>query len=844
MKRIFFLGFFFLCLATLLSGFTRPVFSAESYKLQVQITPLPCSTAPGLGDCPTDLTPIYNSLNQTCVGSYEDFSKNPITQHFWALDPEVTAQGQTDERARQFIYWAVNGNAIDEHPVLKQIWAVSRNIVFFLIVLVAAIIGIGFIVGQRANFDFKIKIWPVIIRLATLLLYVTFSATIVLLLIQMSEVLMKFFIETLSGKDLFNINFNINLGSGSVERNYSFIGCRDLNYQVQEAVDTEMFLLRATNVIYYLMGSLIILRKIILWFLLFVSPFLAVLAPFVFIRNVGWIWIGVFFQWLFYGPFLALFLGALSIIWKAGIPFIFNFSRAGNATGYVYPTAINIVYGGPAQIAAQNIGALNNGNYIDTFAEYVIALLMLLAATFFPWWLLRIFRDYCCDGINTAKNILLSIYDQMRGGPSPQPQPVIPSPTNITTSLKMPKGVEIPVQARLETLEEIKKTKTEEIVHSLNISTSKISDVANFETNKQLQQNIKQNLDYLTNPMVASTATERQKFMNIRSELFNRAVKEDRVARHLISSISSSKIEQQQRRQKLVKTIPKLIPVTHVVSIKVNMPQEKVSAINSALVNAVSGNNQTVQQLADVTRLQPQQISSVLHVLVQETNQPTVNLSQNIAKQTNLNKEKIHQVIKLISQTIKTNKQLLTSVAKEEGVEATALENVVDQQMAVMAEPEKYLAESVTIPPSVPLEEYESVKKIWQKQYEEGEVPVTENVRSRNQWVEQDIVFITNTLNKLVSSNEELRLQGLDDLGYILPIFLINSMKGDELVVYLKAKLEAAKTVAEQMAKERKLTEKLKSKSEEELIEVAAPTKKEAAKTMEMAEELKIKSEK
>lgn len=709
MKKIALISLVFAGLIILFVHCSQLATAAESYKLT--ISPVPCSTAPGLGDCPTELQEAYQ--NQPCVSSYELFSSDPVNQHFWAVDPEVTAQGKADERARQFIYWAINRNSIDEHPILKTIWGFSRNVVLFFIVLVAAVSGIGIIVGTRSNFDFKVKVWPLIVRLGTLLLYVSFSATIVLLLIQVSEIFMKFFIEKLGGQDLFNIYF----AGVSVEKNYvDFVGCRDLNFRVQEAVETELFLLKITNVIYYLMGSMLILRKIILWFLLFVSPFLALLAPFVFIRNIGWIWIGVFFQWLFYGPLFALFLGGLSSIWKAGIPFPFDFSRVNSITGYIYPTATNIVFGGPAQVAAQKIGALNNGNYIDTFVEYVISLLMLLAVTFFPWWLLRIFRDYCCEGIEAAKNILMSMYDQMHGGPTPSPS-LSPVPTNIGATLNMSKQVEMPIKVHLETMEEIKKTKTEDITRSLNISTKKLTDVANFETNKQTQQTIKQNIDYLSNPMKANTPTERQKFMNLRTELFSRAVKKDVVAQRLLSTISSSKIEQLQRRQELIKSIP-------------------TPAVSKTL--------------------------------------------------------------------------------------------------------EKPIEQTITIPATVSIEDYESVKKMWRRQYEQGEVPVAENIKTRSQWVEQDIVFITNTLNKLLSADEKIRQQGLDDLGYILPIFMINNMRGEELLVYLKAKLEAAKIVAEIINKEKEVTEKLKAKSEEEFVDVDAPKKAEAAKTMKMAEELKI----
>jgi hypothetical protein len=680
--------------------------------------------------CPTEINKIYQErqTGERCVVDYDEFKKDPTLNHLWVEDQEITAQGKADDRARQFIYWVVTHSSIDNHPVLLKVWSTARNVAYFFVLLVAAMMGVGMIVAQRSNFSAGIKVWPSVWKILLILLYISFSASLVITVVQLSEILMKFFIENLGGKDLFNIYF----ASISQEKNYlDFVGCRDLNIRVQEAVGAEMFLLKMTNVTYYVMGSMLILRKVLLWFLLFVSPFLAILMPFIFIRNIGWIWIGVFFQWVFYGPLFALFLGALATIWKGGIPFIFDFSRAGTTAGYVYPTAINILYGGPAQ----RLAILNNGNYVDTFAEYVITLIMLWAVTFFPWWLLRIFRDYCCEGIMATKNILMSMYDHMRGGPPLGPTPT-PSPTTISTALKIPKEMEIPVKVRLETMEEIKKAKTEEIARSLNISASKMADVAHFETNKELRQTAVKNLQYLQNPTQAETPSQRQKYMNIRTELYSRVLKEDRVAGQVLSSISPSKVEQIQKREALLQSISRMVPVTKLTAVKVKVAEG----------------------------------------------------------------EKIKEAVAI---------------------------------------PEKPIEQVIAVPPTVSIEDYEQVKRMWKSQYEKGEVPVTENITSREEWVEQDIVFITNALNKLLSPNKELQQEGLDDIGYILPIFLVNNLSGEQLVVYLKAKVEAAKEVKEEKQKEKEIAEKLKAKTEEEKIEVEKPKERAEEKAMEMKEEIK-----
>jgi len=700
----------FFLLANLNSVFAQPV------PTPAEIAPLLCPDSRNgrRGACPPELNDIYEQQGkgELCANDdYNKFKSDPAKYHIWIEDSEVTAQGKSNERARQFIYWVTTHAAIDNHPVLTKIWGTTRNLSYFLVILTAALLGLGIIIGQRTNFETGIKLWPAITKILTAILYIAFSATIVITVIQLSEIMMKFFIENLGGNDLFNIYFS----GVSTEQNYvNFVGCRDLNIRVQEAAKTEMTLLKLTNWSYYFMGGMLLLRKIILWFLLFVSPFLAILLSFAFIKNVGMIWIGVFFQWVFYGPLLALFLGGLASIWKYGIPFVFDFSRINTVAGYIYPSAISLTYGGPGQM----LSITNNGNYVDTFVEYVITLIMLWAVTIFPWFLLRIFRDYCCEGINAMKNMMLANLNPGHpGGPSPSPTPIPANlNSNVGVEMKIPREIGATVKTRIETIEEIKKAKTEDISRSLNIKASNITDIAHFETNKTLNETTNKNINYLKNPIQASTSTERQKYMNIRSELSSRAAKADPIANRFIKSFIVSKINIAEK-ENIIKTLPKTT-------------------------------------------------------------------------------------------------EILTSDTK------------------------KNIEEIIAVSPAVTLDEYEQVKKMWINAYERGEIPKTENIRSRDKWVEGDIVLITNTLNKLLSDDKVLKAQALDEIGFILPIFLVNNLSGDQLVTYLKAKIEAARTVKALLDREKEVTERLKAGAEE-TVDVLKPKKKEEGKTMELKAELK-----
>ena len=799
------------------------------FSVSAQAVPAPTPSYIPCG-CPPDLNVIYQEQGgrEACVNTLADFQSSPTTKHFWVKDDAVTVQGKTNDRARQFIFWVMTHSSIDNHPVLIKVWTAARNLSYFFVILTAALLGLGIIIGQRTSFDTGVKVWPSVMKILSAILYISFSATIVILIIQLSDVIMKFFIENLGGKDLFNIYFS----GVSQESNYvNFEGCRDLNPLVQEAAQSEILLLKLTSFSYYFMGGMLILRKVILWFLLFVSPFLAILFSFAFSKNVGWIWVGVFFQWVFYGPLFALFLGALATIWKGGIPYVFDFSRINSSAGYIYPTAINVLYGGPAQ----KLAATNNGNFVDTFVEYVITLIMLWAVTIFPWWLLRNFRDYCCDGIRAIKNLLLSNFGPGRspgGWPAPTLTPANIA-TNIGAALKIPREVETTVKTRIETVEEIKKAKTEEIVKSLDIQASKISDIARFETNKEATQG----MNYLKNPTQATTTSERQRFMNIRVELSNRAIKSDPLAGRIVTSVFAPPVEQVKNRSNLITTLPKMVPVTQVVSVKVKLPAQKVQSVSSSVANYVFGNADLISDLSKKTSVEAGKTQQIISMFNNSINDPPSTIVKKIATETKLDKAKVVEVIKEYSNTVKTDAKLVEAVATEQKIKPKEVKEVVAVQTPLMAEPEKNIEQSIVIPQTVSIDEYEQVKKMWVEQYEKGEVPTTENIKTRDSWVEKDIVLITNTLNKLLSENQELKHEGLDEIGFILPIFMVNNLNGEQLVTYLKAKVEAAKTVKELNDREKEITEKLKTESEK--VEILRPKVKTADKTMEMKRELK-----
>jgi hypothetical protein len=104
---------------------------------------------------------------------------------------------------------------------------------------------------------------------------------------------------------------------------------------------------------------------------------------------------------------------------------------------------------------------------------------------------------------------------------------------------------------------------------------------------------------------------------------------------------------------------------------------------------------------------------------------------------------------------------------------------------------------------------------MWVEHYSKGEVPVTERIKTREDWVTEETVRLTNILNKLVSMDEEIRSQGLTEVADIIPFFILGNMNLQEIATYLKGKLAAAQEVSTMLEKEKSIKEKLIKNSEE-----------------------------
>lgn len=474
----------------------------------------------------------------------------------WIKDQEVTFVGKTATRANDFLEWTLSTEnyrwitipmGTTTNPI-QDFWVLVRNIVFVMLALF--VLGAAFVmIATRGQ---NLTIMKFIPRFITIVVLVILSFAIIRFLYQATDVVQGFF---LSVKDPAT-NQSRNIGPQDllyIAFNYKdFIGFRKVGVEFDESAFISLLLVKLTAITYYVMTGLLVIRKIILWFFIIVSPIFPLLLFFRPVRNTAKIWLGEFFRWLLYAPLFALFLHGLVNMWRDRIPLNFNFSAVGTT---VYPTAINILLGGPGQ----QIDINNSVNLRDTFALYVVALLMLWVVILLPFLLLQIFLDYLSN-MSFAESPVVkrltsqSWFNRTYGSPPPTPGQPSPQPSPFGLAKTIPffnkRAMEIPTsrseaaleRATLSNLAAIRETR--DVLRLANLSVPKMRDIARFETSmlkhdtvsRQEISRFHETLERISKPTIVSAPLDREKFTTIKEKLITQQQKGDKLASNVLSA--------------------------------------------------------------------------------------------------------------------------------------------------------------------------------------------------------------------------------------------------------------------------------------------------------------------
>lgn len=653
----------------------------------------------------------------------------------WQADDEVTFTGKLAVRSEDTLDWLLENyhwaNIGSTNTPFDKLFEFVRNTVF-------AILGLFILAGAFLMIITRgrsLTVKRLIVRFVMVLILVIFSFSIVRTIYALTDIVQGFFLvlpveggesRILSTQDLLNVAFPYN----------EFRGFRRIGPEYNESAITSLLLIKATAATYYTMFVILIIRKVILWFFILVSPIFPLLLFFKPVRNTAKIWVGEFFRWVLYAPLFAIFLRGLVEIWKfgvgtnnaTGVPLDFKTDLAGTAAnlGKIdYPTSINILLGGPGQLVLGN----NNINFRDTFALYLVALLMLWMVIILPWILLRIFLDYF-NGTNFGESNLVKFLarngmpppGRYRGGgvypqsPAPTP-PGAPPPGTVGMAKSIP-------------LTKFRHTPVAEMEQRMANEAAAAQQSA---VSTAFQQGI-------ATRNVASTQTGRIGTLNTN-----------------VANIQTGALY-----------TGSLLNIS--------------DAQSAQIVEALGLAGLTIPTMSDIARLE------------------TASMQKGGAGREELNRitEALNRVAGKSGLTSPAEQQKFSAI-KERLIVASKSGNAVAKSVVDAASPVvtgSALPETNQVQ-QVNLEDYEEVKQTWEDNYRKLEPPAGPDgqPKSRAAWLKQEIAQIPQVIDLLLSTDPAQVAEGKKMVSTILPFLLLGGFSNTEIVSYLKAKLEAAKAV-------------------------------------------------
>jgi hypothetical protein len=712
----------------------------------------------------------------------------------WVPDSDVTFVGKVGARSGQFLDWTLSNYSWSFVPAgvqnpLAAFWTQIRNIVYAFFIVFVLITAFVMIVTRGRN----ITIMRFVPRFALIILLVTFSFALIQFIYQITDIIQGFFLKNpdgvgfISQQNLLNIKFNYQ----------EFLGFRKFGVINDESAFVSTLLVKLTAATYYAMSGVLLIRKIILWFFIIISPIFPLLLLYAPIRNTGKIWIGEFFRWLLYGPLFAIFLGGLVQIWRSTANIPLNFA---NNSDVIYPTAINILLGGPQQ----TLSLTNSVNNKDTFALYVVALLMLWVIIILPFLLLQIFLDYL-KSFSFNDNIMIKQLLERGSSFISKSSPTAPNaPGGTPPSSHQPSGMAraIPFSSKI-FIPEIKTQNLNTSMTSLrsmhsdvtkltNLALPTMRDIAKFETASMSSSMDKraeiakyhETLERIADPGKISSSVDRQKFTTIKDKLVQEGQKGNNFASSILTAANV-----------IVK--PKSI-------IEI---QKETLQLNTALQRIADPSTANVQNREKLITIKDELKKA------QEKGDPVaISILKAMGKQGG---------DESLKEKLEESKKKGNSIASMVLGEA----NLTD--VSGLSSGPFPIANRVQ---QVSLDDYESVRKMWEENYQHLEPPKQQN---RNEWINNDINKISEAINLLASNDSQKIEKGMESVGNILPFLLIGGFSQTEVIAYLKAKLEAAKSVAN----------KSRQNQEEEDMMLRARNRREE-KPKEMSEHAEVQEQK
>ncbi len=155
-----------------------------------------------------------------------------------------------------------------------------------------------------------------------------------------------------------------------------------------------------TGIAYLLLALIFVLRVVILWALMILSPVLFLLAIFNITRGYFYNWLSIYGKWLLIGPLAALGISVVVNIWQqVGLPLTST-----------YVTATNFAPAGNVGFMLPGSASLNTLSTTGQMMEYIVFLLMLYIPLFFAFALTRskVLATVSAAAVDTGSRVIQS----------------------------------------------------------------------------------------------------------------------------------------------------------------------------------------------------------------------------------------------------------------------------------------------------------------------------------------------------------------------------------------------------------------------------------------------------
>jgi len=728
-----------------------------------------------------------------------------------SINTQIYIAGKALKRAADFLDWTLGlyrQSASDvegfsflktemlsgtDNNVLYTLWFISIRIVVIVYLVIAVVIAFGFMFRARWLDRWKRHIpWLIV---SAILAGVSYAVLRVVM--STFAAAMYPFLKNIEASQLLSVGYDYDSVTGVVSNALSN----------QEIIANTISLLKISTYTAYAIGGMLLLRTSVIWLLVVFSPFIFPTLSFPVTQPIARLWLKELLRFLLYGPLVAMFLYASSQIWSAAFDSNAIQSDVGTGSSYGSGTEFNIGTSNTSISSTTSSGGTLGSSFTqDEYARYIIAVIMLWVSIILPWLLLRFSLNAVSEAGSkwyerNRDNAILKQVERFVG-----PAPAQPNAPPGTGASKPFEGI---VASNQRAIEEVAAKRYDSSTDALrNVSTSTMMQLSGLRNLSSLTKNIeasrqstmplsnmarleqsadieqaKAEIDRIQHPDQASSEVERRKIADIQNSIAAGQTKTDVNARRLnmlvrgdYSSIASQNINLQALNKTLASVENTARDLLTSGQVKDGQTQTQLKQM-MGLVGQYKSSNKDSERSGLLT-----QIKEMSKTIAEKPESIPVASTINMAaggtglKSQNRILDPGRALIKSLQYL---NVSDLSTISTEQG-----LQKLMSDQTEI----------SDIVPDVETINDYEASKEQWHKYYLSAQIPVSQTITNREQWINTQLASHEKILGQLVSSDDATRKAGLKELSEIMPFMLMGDYSMLEIVLYLKGKIAGGKS--------------------------------------------------